>query len=136
MTDEKNGLAYRLRSWVGLTEAKRSLEADLRRLQKQLDELEPTLLEDMALAGMQSASVDGMTVYNQREFTCALRPEVDKAEVFARWLAGGHWNLVVLGWTALRAYVKELAEAGEPLPEEVSAAVEVGQVFRLRARKN
>ena len=129
-------LPARLREWVRLTNEKRELEADMREVQDQLTALEPGLVEDLALAGMKSANVDGMIVYTAREFTAGLKEDADKAAVFRDWAANGREQFLMLGWSALRGFVRELQEAGEPLPADLAAVVEVGEVYRLRARKS
>ena len=132
---EQEALPARLRAWVKLTEEKRELEADLRKVQDVLSAMEPLLVEDMALAGMKSASVDGYTCYTAREFTAGIRPDADKSAVFRSWAATGREQFLMLSWSSLRSFVRELQEAGEPLPADLAAVVEVGEQFRLRTRK-
>lgn len=128
-------LTDRMRRFVELVERKRQLESELRAIGVQIELIEPILLEDMAGAGMQNATVDGMTVYRQSEFTCGIKPELDKQAVFQSFIDSGYGHLVMLGWSALRSMVKEASESGQPLPECVEKSVDVGQIHRLRARR-
>lgn len=128
-------LAGKMKRWVDLTEQKRVLEASLRKLADELSSLEPCVLEDLALAGMTSATVNGMTVYQQREFFAGLKEGVDKQEALRSFLDEGHADLVMLGWQGLRALVREAKEGGGELPPCVEKFCEHGDKIRLRARK-
>ena len=97
-----------------MTAQKRELEASLRKLADELGNLEPIVLEDLALAGMTSATVNGMTLYQQREFFAGLKPDVDKQEALRSFLDEGHADLVMLGWQGLRALVRALDEEDNP----------------------
>lgn len=128
-------LQERLKRWAELTERKRNLELQLRLVQDDLGKLEPGLLEDMAESGMQSAKVDGLLIYKQREFYAKLKEGVDKAAVIAKFQEAGLTHCLGLQHQTLRAMAREWAEAGESVPEAVSGMVELGDTFRLRARK-
>lgn len=128
-------LTSRLRRWVELTDQKRDLEAQVRKIADELGTIEPDLLEDLALSGMTSATVDGMTVYQQREFFANLKDGTDKQAALQAFLDAGHADLVILGWQGLRALVREAKEGGHDLPECVEKFCETGDRVRLRARK-
>ena len=128
-------LQKRLAELVELTEQKRGLEAQLRTVQDRLTAIEPDLLEDMALGGMTSATVNGFTVYRQREFFARAKEGVSKDLLLDRLREAGLTNCIGLQHQTLRALAKEWADLGEGPPATVAELVDLGDVFRLRARK-
>lgn len=128
-------LMANVRRYVELTKAKREKNDELGTIQDELSRLEEPILDGLASAGVQKLTLDGMTVYKQREFQARLREGVNKAEAFESFKAAGHGDLLALSWQTLRALVAEMAEEGEPLPKGVAEYVDVGEVWRLRGRK-
>ena len=128
-------LETRLAEWVELTEQKRGLEAQLRTVQEKLTAIEEPLLEDFTLAGFQNAKIHGMTVYKSREFFCRAKEGVEKATLINAFREAGMENAIGLQWQTLRALSKEWSEAGEEPPAAIRDLVNLGETFRLRARK-
>lgn len=131
---ERN-LETRLAEWVELTEQKRGLEAQLRTVQEKLTAIEEPLLEDFTLAGFQNAKLNGFTVYKSKEFYCRAKEGVDKATLINAFREAGMENAIGLQWQTLRALSKEWSEAGEAPPAGIKDLVDLGETFRLRARK-
>lgn len=136
MTAASASLQEKLNRWVTLTERKRELEAELRPVQDALTELEPGLLEDMALAGMKAATVNGMCIYQQREFYARPKEGMDRDTLIARLTAAGFGHCLQLGYQTLRGLAREWAEAGEEPPAGLRDCIDLGEVFRLRSRKS
>lgn len=133
--DTRTDLNSRLARWVELTERKRSLEADLRTVQEEMTAMEETLIEDMALAGMQSVKMNGQTVYRQREFYCRTKEGVGKDQLIESFRRAGLEHCLGMQWQTMRGLAREWAEAGEEAPEGLLDVVEMGDHFRLRTRK-
>lgn len=130
-------LNERLARWVELTEQKRLLEAQLRKIQDELTSSEETLLEDFTLAGFQSVNLNGFTLYKQREFFCKVKEGVDKSDVIDAFRkAGLSHALGGPNYQTMRALAREWSEEGEGVPSTIANFVEVGDTFRLRARKS
>lgn len=134
--DPGPALQARLATWVGLTEEKRRLEAELRKVQDQLTATEGPLIEDFTLAGFSSATLNGFTVYRQREFFCRPKDGVSKDTLIATLREAGLDHCIGLQHQTLRALSKEWAEAGEQPPAAVAAVLDLGDNFRLRTRKS
>ena len=128
-------LEARLAKWAELTEAKRGLEAELRKVQESLTKMEPALLESMADAGVKSVNINGWLVYHQREFHCNLKEGVEKEQMIEAFRAAGLTHALGMQWQTMRAISKEWAEAGEEPPQAIANLIDVGETFRLRTRK-
>jgi len=131
-----------LKRYVRQTKAKRQLDASLREIKTELDELETDLLEQFADAGISSIKIDGMTVHMRSDF----RPSVDyldgesKDDGHARACAAleasgfGEFVLARYNFHQIRALAKELIEDRGELPQEWNGAIHVEEQYRLGAR--
>ncbi len=61
-----------LKQMKELLEHKRQLQAELRRVQDQINETQPMALQEMADAGIQNMNLDGKTIYLNR----SVRPKI------------------------------------------------------------
>ena len=133
-------LVPRARDYVALVARKRELEDELRKVGQDMDRIEERLNDDMAASGLQSMNFDGYTLYRQKSFYCRKAESPDgtfnTGAMVEALRANGLEHCVGLSWPTMRAAIAELAEAGEELPEEVRRYVEVGELYRLRARKS
>jgi hypothetical protein len=129
------GLIERLRRFAHLTEQKRAIEASLRPIQDELTELEQPLLEDMVLAGMQSTRLGDMLLYKQTEFHCSTKEGVSKEELIEAFRKCGLVRAIGPQHQTIRSLAKEWAENGEGVPDLLAAVLNIGEHFRLRAKK-
>ena len=134
-TAEATDIVAKCKRFAELTNAKRDLEAKLRPIQDELTAMEDAMAEDMALAGMQSINVDGMTVYRQREFYARLKEGVEREQMVQAFGGAGLVHLLGLSWQTLRALAKEWSEEGQEMPPVVAQFCEVGEATKVRCRK-
>lgn len=123
-----------IQKYVGLTRCKRELNDQLGKVQDELNAIEPIILEDMLAGQVQSMSACGATVYQQRQFTARIKPDMDRAAVLREFMEAGHGELCSLSWQTLRAMVREFSESGEPLPDVIERTCEIGDERVLRCR--
>ena len=120
--------------YAELTEKRRKLEAEVKRLATDLAAREEMLVEEFAKAGIQNIKTSsGQTVYLNREIFARLVGDHEEAlDAFRR---AGLGDLVKESVNAqtLRAYVREMDEV---LPEGLQPYIDVTEVFRMRMRSN
>lgn len=141
-----------LKEFVALHERKRELDAELKKVSKQLDDLEEILVPQFITDGVQSMNVDGRTVYIQKEVYAG--PLNGRDEVIEALKSSDLGQYVAENYNAqsLKAYVREIAKEVElvcgreqqlydeqavlaALPPALAAAVKVSFVHSLRSRK-
>ena len=114
-------------------------EADAKDAGSRVSALEQRLLEAMAEAGMQSLKLEtGQTIYRQTDTYAGVADGFTK-ETLAELLANEDQfrDLVKpqLNLMSLRARIREIQDAGEPLPEVVQQQVKLNEVHRVKVRK-
>jgi hypothetical protein len=128
-----------LKQFVELTRKKRDLEAQLREVETALLNLDATLCDELAEAGMKSCSIDGMTVYLHRRVTVGVAEGHDKQELIEQLKAEGLENCVSLQHNALAAAVKEATDpdTGElTLSTKLQELLKIGEVVKVAARNS
>lgn len=140
--DEVEALPFgqKLKAFAELENYRRELEETLKAVKETAAEIEPQLREEMALADMQSANVEGLTIYLHR--TRYVSKKSDKDGVTSERLCGilrdiGWGDLVRDGYapSSLKAKVDEVLGNGEELPPELADCLNVGEAYSLRTRK-
>lgn len=124
-----------LRRFVALTEKKKAIDAELKDLKDQIGELEPDVLEYMQDNGIQSAKVDGYTVYLRRDIRASFR---GTPEAFAAVEANGLQDALTTTINAQRAasIVREfLKNDDEAAPAWLGDAFGIVDQFRAGIRK-
>lgn len=132
-------LTEKLKDYVHFTKAKRGLEADLAQVKGKLDELEQQIVELMIDAGMDSAKVDGMTVYRKRRVVTKWRDDYDKEATIAAMLEAGDSRLLGFNYQSLVSFAKEHTDeqTGEvTLPDYLQGVLEVKELSELGARSS
>ncbi len=126
-----------LTEFVELEHRRRDLETQLEAVKRRAAEIEPVLLEEFALLGMQNASVDGLTVYVGTDRYVSKRSEVSTETVCEALRSCGLDYLVGDSYNAqsLKSKIREWQEEGAVVPEQLSALLNIGEVHRLRTRK-
>lgn len=124
------------RRYAALVARKRELEAELRAIQDQLNEMEPALVEGFVEAGVQHLRVDGQTIYLQQEIW-ASPTDGDYDALCDALVRAGLGDMVVrrVHHQTLTAWVRELRKADEEIPEEVRPYLKVSETYRIRVRK-
>ncbi len=137
-------LEQRLNWFTDLENLRRELEKLLASCKEESTKLEPQILEDMALANMKRANVNGLTVFPKTDFYCNKATGVSAEKMAEILEACGYGDLVAENYSAasLKSRVKEkLGELGpnddpqqklaEVLPPALAEVLKVGTVTRL-----
>ena len=120
--------------YAELTERRRNLEAEVKRLATDLAAREEMLVEEFAKAGIQNIKTKtGQTVYLNREIFAKLVGDHKKALTAFRRAGLGDFVKESVNANTLRAYVREMDEV---LPKGLQPYIDVTEVFRMRMRSN
>lgn len=124
----------KFRDYVNLDKERRALENELKHVKAKLNTAEETLLTFMEQSGMQSAKIDGITVYLHRQWWAsatdvqAILDNRDSAFLVKETVNGN----------SLSSWVRELDKDGEGqpvLPDDLKTAIKVTERFAVRTRK-
>lgn len=119
------------RQYVQYVHEKQRLEASLKLVKEQMDELEPRVLDHMANNGVQRMTVDGITLHIRRELwaraTSPEAPDVLRAHDL------GFMARETVNAQTLSAWVREQDANGTPIPEAIAAVIAVAEVYKLGA---
>ena len=120
--------------YARLTEERRKLEAEVKRLATDLAGREEMLVEEFAKAGIQNIkTAAGQTVYLNREiFAKLVGDHVEALDAF-RTAGLGDFVKETVNAQTLRAYVREM---DEELPEGLQPYIDITEVFRMRMRSS
>lgn len=126
----------RAKRWVALREQKLRLEAELKRVKSDMSDLEADVLEDLADEGIQRFTIDGTTLYQRRLLKANRHPDAEMQDLVAALdtVGQGHLASQTVNANTLSAWVRELEDAGEELPDEVDDLIVVHEIFQLGAR--
>jgi hypothetical protein len=127
MLSEYAELSNRLRDAQG--------EADM--LKSKMSELEPSILEAMALNGVDNVRVKNLTVYRKTNFYVSKRGSVETQTVCDLLREHGLGYLVADGYSpaALKSKVKEWLDEGAEVPAKLAECLNVGDQVVLATRK-
>ena len=120
--------------YADLTEQRRKLEAEVKRLVTDLAGREEVLVEEFAKTGIQNIKTSaGQTVYLNREiFAKLVGDHVEALDAF-RTAGLGDFVKETVNAQTLRAYVREM---DEELPEGLQPYIDITEVFRMRMRSS
>lgn len=126
--------------YVALAKRLRELESDLDVTKRRMRELEPLLLEEFGLAGIQNINCDGICVYVRKEWHVNKKSEaegVTTALLLTRLKANGFSDLCHESYSApaLKSRVLEIIENDDEIPSEVAECLNIQQVLKLVTRK-
>ena len=120
--------------YARLTEQRRKLEAEVKRLATDLAAREEVLVEEFAKFGIQNVkTASGQTVYLNREIFAKLVGDEKKAKTALRRAGLGEFIKEGVNSQTLRAYVREMDEV---LPRGLQPYIDITEVFRIRMRSN
>ena len=120
--------------YAELTEKRRNLEAEVKRLATDLAAREEMLVEAFAKAGIQNIKTKtGQVVYLNREVFAKLVGDHKKALTAFRRAGLGDFVKESVNANTLRAYVREMDEV---LPEGLQPYIDITEVFRMRMRSS
>jgi len=119
--------------YAELTEKRRKLEAEVKRLATDLAAREEVLVEEFAKAGIQNIKTKTGTVYLNREIFAKLVGDHKKALTAFRRAGLGDFVKETVNANTLRAYVREMDEV---LPKGLQPYIDVTEVYRMRMRSS
>ena len=125
-----------LRLYVRLHKERRELDLNLKKKKAECAETEKKLLVEFEDAGMQSANVDGMTVYLHRQLH-ASTGELGKGAVIAALKETGMDEYVSETYSSqsISAFVREMEGTGQELPAKLKETLNIFEKFSLLTRK-
>ena len=126
-----------LHKFVDLETKRRELDREHKRVKEQCAETEARLLKEFEAAGMESAKVDGMTVYLHRQLW-ASPGEAGRDAVVVALKETGMDQYVSENYNAnsLSAFVREMENTEQALPEQLANVLKVVEKFSLRTRQS
>lgn len=112
------------------------LDDRLEKKKKQLDSLGEQIADDFTELGISNIVIRGMTLYLRPEFQVSI-PAANRPRVIDVLHELGLESFVKedVVTAQLKAWIREKREAGEPVPEPITALVKVYETIRLAARK-
>lgn len=127
-----------LKEFARLENERRDLEDRLSEVKAAAAVIQERLLNDFADAGMQSANVDGLTVYVRMDRFVSKRSEVTTEQVCQVLRDCGLGYMVADGYNAssLKGKISEYQKEGVEVPQPLAAVLNIGEVARLATRKS
>lgn len=132
----------RARRFIELTSRKRAIDAEKREIQKELDDLETEILDEFADEGIDRISVDGYTIGLRRDIWARPAKDPDTGETLRdaavnALRAAGLDDYVKEDFNvqSLSAYVRELVDNGDPIPDELRDALHVTEGYKVSVTK-
>lgn len=130
-----------LEEFVMLSKRLRDVAGEEETIKKQLATIEPKLLEEFGLAGIQNINADGLTVYVKHEKYVNKKAEKDgvtTAMLLERLRENGFSDLCFESYSAgaLKARMLEIIEDGGDIPAGVAACLNVSDGVKLLTRKS
>lgn len=127
----------KLKEFARLANLKRDLDAQLSDCTARMAELEPSLIEEMAEAGMQSTNIDDLTLYIRTDKYVSKRGEFTSQQICDCLRKHGMGYMVNDGYNAasLKSKVRELIDDGSGLPDDLKAMLNIGETQRIGSRK-
>lgn len=125
-----------LRRYVALTRRKRTIKAEEKEINQQLEKLEQQLLAQFEHSGLDATRLDGHTVYLQRQIFANARDGDQQRAVEALHAVGlDDYVRERFNPQQISAYVREQEELGNELPDPLKDALTIHEKFTLRVRK-
>ena len=134
MIKTEKPLSTLVAEFADLTEQRRKLEAEVKKLATDLAAREERLVEEFGQAGIQNIkTAAGQTVYLNREVFAKLIGDHKKALTAFRRAGLADFVKETVNAQTLRAYVREMDEV---LPKGLQPYVDITEVFRMRMRSS
>jgi hypothetical protein len=139
--DEVTTFAQKMRWFARLSLARRTAEDDLDQIRAKIAELEPHLLEEMALNGVEKQTVDGMTIYPQTDLIVSKKADKEgvTTEVLCEALRQCGLSYMVndaYSPSSLKSWIKEKKEQGIEIPDLIASKLNIIEKQKLVTRKS
>ena len=134
MIQTEISLSTLVAEFADLTEQRRKLEVEVKKLATDLAAREERLVEEFGQAGIQNIKTKtGQTIYLNREIFAKLTGDQKKAYTAFRRAGLGDFVKETVNANTLRAWVREMDEV---LPKGLQPYIDVTEVYRMRMRSN
>lgn len=116
---------------------RRELEDELKIIAEEYKQLESSLIDQFADAGMQNARASGLTFYVRMDRYCSKKSEFTSDQVCQCLTRNGLGYMVADSYNAasLKSKFKEWQELGVEPPADLAGMMNIGEVARLATRK-
>ena len=123
-----------LKNYIVLTERKRNLEDEAKKIGLELERTEQVLIEDFAAAGVQNMQLDGHTVYMHRQLWASAPDQAAAQAVFHEL---GLIDLIETRVPSQRlsAWVREQDREGKEGSEPILKVINITEEQRLKVKK-
>lgn len=134
----KTGSSLTLRKYARLDRDRRTLKEKLAKVEAEIDETEPGVIEHFQRMGMDRATIDGTTIYLRRELWAGKADGVTDEAACDALAANGLGDYVKRKFNtqSVSAFVRELDGRGEPLPAPLAAVLKISEVFKIGTRRS
>jgi len=125
-----------VKRYAELVKRKRKLDAEVKKIKKQLADLEEPVLGYFGDQCIEQQRFDGVTLSVRRELWAGHNGDVDAA--CQALVEAGYGDLVGrrFNTSQLSAVVREWDRAGEEIPDGLREHIKVSEVFKISARVN
>lgn len=129
-----------LEEYVMLQKRLRDVTGELDTIKDKLSKIEPKLLEEFGLAGIQNVNCDGLTVFVKRERYVNKKSEADgitSSLLVERLRECGLEDLCFESYSAsaLKARVLAIIDDGGDLPDALAECINISEATKLGTRK-
>lgn len=126
--------------YARLAKARREADERVDQIKARMAELDPHLIEEMALHGIEKQTIEGMTIYPTTDFYVSKKADKDGVtqEVLCEALRLSGWGYLVgesYSASSLKAKIKELRSEGKEVPAELVPLLNIGEMTKLATRK-
>ena len=131
------GFQRRMKYFAQLQNARRDLEAALGAVERLAAVMEPGLLEEMSLAGIENLRCVGLTLFPRTDRYVSKCGEVETQTICDVLTELGMGYMVKDGYSAqsLKSKVAEWINEGHEVPPRLAGLLNIGTVTRLGSRK-
>ena len=128
----------RVREYIRLRRAQKDRQAEADSAKEEADLIEQQLLEEFAEDGVQNMSVDGNTIYLQRQLWAQVDNAYSKEEVIDRLRQSGLDHFVRDNYSTqtISSWLRELEAEEESLPPALEGVIRGVEKFQLRVRRS
>lgn len=127
-----------IKRFVELTKTKRQLEAEVKLINADLKKLQDPVLEYFHEQGIQSTSIDGMSVFISSKLYAKRCPDVslDDAIHALQEARLDSFTAPAINTQGLSKYFREAEEIGEEVPSCLEGKIDVNRYYEVVARKS
>lgn len=124
-----------VKRYIELTNNKKKLNAQVKEIQKELDEHETKILDRWSNDQTSKQTIGGFTVHLRGTTQVKTGEGFNGGDVASALRAAKLSDLVTANWRSLASWVKERKELKKKIPAGVSKVIAINEVIKLGVRK-